>query len=106
MSERRFKRNRVHAHLVGWPTTPREAPNRDRAKYVQRRGLNVYFRYKGNVIGRLPVDEASPEFAAAYDELLAEVMAGKHGKPPRGPGRKPKGFDRRTALEKALEVEP
>jgi integrase len=59
-----------------------------RTKYLNRAkpGI-VLFRYRGQNIARLPSDESSAEFAAAYDALLAEVLAGDHGKKPGKMGR-------------------
>lgn len=45
-----------------------------RTKYLQRpKGGQIYFRYNGKVIERLPDDESSEEFAAAYDRLVASI---------------------------------
>jgi hypothetical protein len=41
-------------------------------KYLQRYpDGSIYFRKDGKVLGRLPDDEASPEFAREYDRLFA-----------------------------------
>jgi integrase len=48
----------------------------DRTKYLDRRGGRIYFRINGRR-ERLPDDEASPEFAAAYDALLAGALMPK-----------------------------
>ena len=48
----------------------------DRSKYLDRIGGRIYFRINGKR-QRLPDDETSPEFAAAYDALIAGRMAPK-----------------------------
>jgi hypothetical protein len=73
----------------------------ERTKYVHPSG----FRYAGKIIGRLP-NRKSPEFAAVYDRLLAEVLAGRHGKSPGKVGRpsgmlKPRKVGRRRRWSKA-----
>jgi integrase len=45
------------------------------------------FRYRGRTIAQLPLDQTSAEFAATYDAVLAEVLAGDHGKKPGKIGR-------------------
>lgn len=60
----------------------------DRSKYLHRpQPGTLLFRYRHQTIGRLPIDEGSAEFAAAYDALLAEALAGKHGAKPGKAGR-------------------
>jgi hypothetical protein len=66
------------------PTTRRTTPSIncwesrmiDRRKYLDRAGGRVYFRISG-MRQRLPDDENSPEFAAAYDALIAGRMLPK-----------------------------
>jgi integrase len=48
----------------------------DRSKYLDRIGGRIYFRINGKR-QRLPDDETSPEYAAAYDALLAGRLAPK-----------------------------
>jgi len=50
--------------------------DKDRTKYLDRAGGRIYFRINGRR-QRLPDDESSPEFAAAYDALVAGRMASK-----------------------------
>jgi hypothetical protein len=47
-----------------------------RTKYLDRAGGRIYFRINGKR-QRLPDDERSAEFAAAYDALVAGRMAPK-----------------------------
>jgi hypothetical protein len=51
----------------------------DRTKYLDRAGGRIYFRTYGKR-RRLPDDETSPQFAAAYDALMAGALTLK---PPR-----------------------
>jgi integrase len=58
----------------------------ERTKYLQRPKPGViYFRFAGKIT-RLPADETSPDFARAYDRLLAEAQTNasrdKGGRPP------------------------
>jgi hypothetical protein len=48
----------------------------DRSKYLDRIGGRIYFRIYGKR-QRLPDDETSPEFAEAYDALVAGRMVPK-----------------------------
>ena len=51
-------------------------------KYLQRYpDGSIFFRQGGKVLGRLPDDESSPEFAREYDRLFATI--GKTNKPGR-----------------------
>jgi hypothetical protein len=54
-----------------------------RKKYLQRYpDGSIFFRQGGKVLGRLPSDESSPEFAAEYDRLLASInKTRKPGRP-------------------------
>jgi hypothetical protein len=58
----------------------------DRSKYLDRACGRIYFRTNGTR-QRLPDDESSPEFAAAYDALIAGRMLAKPKRALCGPRR-------------------
>lgn len=53
----------------------------DRTKYVHRPKPGVVYFRNGTISVRLPADNTSPEFARAYDELLARVKPAIRGRP-------------------------
>ena len=48
----------------------------DRSKYLDRAGGRIYFRIHGKR-QRLPGDEGTPEWNAAYDALMAGALLPK-----------------------------
>jgi integrase len=69
-------------------------------KYLQRlKGGQIYFRVGGKTRARLPDDEASSEFVAQYDALVAAMRAGQFGDQPSRVGRPVQGMPGRALTQ-------